>query len=487
MFCNDPHLECDRLPPVWHETILVSGGAYLMGAAIPGIPMVLVGRNSRLAWGITYGFMDQIDYYVEDCRDGKFRRGEQWIPFDTREEVVRVKGGGERRLLVHENLHGVLEGDPTKPGRYLCRAWSAHRGIIARTADSLMSLLKASTVSEGMDAVAGITISLNWVLADRDGSIGYQQSGALPLRKHSGLHPVPGWDPAYDWQGLAEPSELHRVLNPPSGFVVSANDDLNPPGGPLVINMPMGDYRARRIRGELASTGSARVEDMMRLQNDLYSLQAKEMLELLKPYLPDSPEGRALAGWDCRYGPDSLECARFERLYRELIETVFGENGFGRELMSYLFDDTIVIMDFYRQFDRILFAPDSVWFAGRSREALFRQAVARAFERPVRPWGEQRQVTMRNLFFQGKLPRFLGFDHEPMVVVGSRATVLQGAVYKSLGLAMTCAPSYRFVADLASDTVHTALPGGPSGRRFSPWYLTDLERWKKGEYKMLKP
>jgi len=43
------------------------------------------------------------------------------------------------------------------------------------------------------------------------------------------------------------------------------------------------------------------------------------------------------------------------------------------------------------------------------------------------------------------------------------------------------------ITDMGTDEVHTVLPGGPSGRRFSKHYLTDLQRWIDGEYKTLKP
>ncbi|MBI3893709.1 MAG: penicillin acylase family protein [Candidatus Wallbacteria bacterium] len=488
IYCSDPHLECDRLPAVWYEAVLRSGPDYLMGATIPGIPGVLIGRNARVSWGVTYGFMDQIDYFVEDCRHGSFRRDGDWVPFETREEILHVRDGGERRIRIHENLHGVLEGDPTTPGKYLCRAWSGHRGNVARTANCLAALARATGVEEGMEIVRDVTISLNWILADRAGNIGFQQSGVLPRRAPgaSGLYPVPGWDSAYDWQGFHDSSALHRILNPPEGFLASANEDLNPPGGPLAINMPMGAYRARRIREVLSRRERVLVEDMKALQLDLLSLQARDLMPHLAPLLPDTPEGRALAAWDFNYGDDSLQASRFEAIYQELIQAVFGEVAWGRPLVDYLREETVVFTDFYAPFDRVLLSPGSAWYRGRNREALFRRAIAAGLEKTVRPWGRQHQVMMRNIFFQGKLPAYLGFDRGPVTLSGNRATVLQGAIYRSYGLDCTFAPSIRFITDLSTDEAHTALAGGPSGRRTSIWYASDVDRWQRGLYKTLK-
>jgi penicillin amidase len=65
MLANDPHLEINRLPNVWYEIVLKTKDTYAMGATMPGLPAILVGRNPHLAWGATYTFMDGTDSWVE--------------------------------------------------------------------------------------------------------------------------------------------------------------------------------------------------------------------------------------------------------------------------------------------------------------------------------------------------------------------------------------------------------------------------------------
>ena len=65
---SDPHLEINRLPAIWYEVVLEWGDEYLMGASLPGTPMVAVGRTRDLAWGVTYLKGDTSDYFIEDCR-----------------------------------------------------------------------------------------------------------------------------------------------------------------------------------------------------------------------------------------------------------------------------------------------------------------------------------------------------------------------------------------------------------------------------------
>lgn len=95
------------------------------------------------------------------------------------------------------------------------------------------------------------------------------------------------------------------------------------------------------------------------------------------------------------------------------------------------------------------------------------------------------QITFKHILFGGKLPAFLGFDKGPYALPGGRATISQGQIYKSAGRTTSFAASIRLVSDMSSDTLISNMPGGPSDRRFSRWYTSDLENWKGGKYKTL--
>ncbi len=90
---------------------------------------------------------------------------------------------------------------------------------------------------------------------------------------------------------------------------------------------------------------------------------------------------------------------------------------------------------------------------------------------------------MSHILFGDKLPRFLGFDKGPITMIGGRATPHQGQIYRSGGRTTTFCASFRMVADLSEDTLHTNMAGGPSDRRFSKWYVSDMSNWLTGKYK----
>jgi penicillin amidase len=489
ILANDPHLEVNRLPCIWYEIVLEQPGDYAVGATMAGLPAILIGRTPRLSWGVTYAFMDTVDSWIEDCRRGKWRRdGDDWRPFRARTEIIRRKGKSPVERTFYENDHGILDGDPYDDGYHLATRWSgASSG--STTIAAFIGLLEARDVMEGRDLVGRVETGWNWVLADDAGNIGYQMSGRMPRRRKgaSGFVPLPGWEPANDWSGFVDPADLPRCINPAEGFFVTANQDLNAWGRARPINLPMGPYRAQRIRELLSRDDPLGVEDVCRMQYDLVSPQAREFMALLRPLLPDTPQGRILRDWDFTYSADSEGAFLFEESYRALFREIFGTGALGKAVADHLFERTAILADFYHNFDRILLAERSSWLGDRTREEVHRTVLARALDVPVRRWGESRELTLGHLLFHGKVPRIFGFDRGPVVLSGGRATVHQGQIYRQGDRTTSFAPSIHFVTDFGADDARTNVCGGPSDRRFSGRYCSDLEAWQAGRFKTVKP
>jgi penicillin G amidase len=501
--CNDPHLEVNRLPAVWYEMIAHGEDDFQMGVTMPGVPGMIMGRNRSISYGFTYGFMDMIDYFIEDVRDGKFRRhnrqtgSDEFIDFDVRNEVILRKKLDPLHLKVLENHHGILEHNPLETtladGYYLCRAYSGSGG----TCESLEALARigcAQTTEEAQSLLKKVSISANWIIADVDGSIVYQQSGRLPKRVHLGLYPLEGWDPDNDWDGVHDPDALAHINNPPEGFLVTANEDRNQVGKPLSINLCMADYRAQRITRLLQKKRKHNLQDMQMIQRDLYSIQAERFMVILKSEIPDTPVGKILKDWDLRYNKESQGAYIFETIVADIMRHVFGKGMFGLEAWDLIKSETSSIVDFFTIFDRIMLDPDlehsSLWYGLEDRQVLFAGIMKESLEKlegsKIPAWGDVRQIMMKNLFFDGILPQFMGFDYGPIMIEGNRATVVQGSMYEMPGKESAFCPSYRYITDLGTQEIHTVLAGGPSDRRFSKHYKTDIENWLNFKYKVLK-
>lgn len=490
MLCADPHLAF-QLPATWYLAVLSTEERYWIGATLPGLPFVIMGRSRHLSWAATYGTADVCDYFIEEVKDGKYRRGDTWRPFTVREETLHPKKKAPLSLRFYENEHGILEGEPEADGYYLCYAWAAkqQKGTLVESLENMYRFMKARNADEARDYFAGLTFaSFNWIFADLDGNIGYQLGGLVPRRAPgtSGLLPYRGWDASQDWDGMLDPRTYPRAYNPDAGFIITANQDLNHLGQTRPMNLPMSGYRADRIRDLLSRQEALTVETMKQIHYDRYALQAEAFMAIIRPLLPETEPGVLLRDWDLHYEADAVAATLFEHIYQELILLVFGEKGFGRAAMTHLMEETSLFALLHGHFDRVLLSESSAWFGDQARETLYATAIERGLQGEALPHGEARTLYVEHLLFGGKLPRFLGFDYR-LSHIGSRSTIPQAQVFKASSRQSSFAATFRMICDFADDTLHTNIAGGASDRRFSPYYTAGLPGWERGTYDILRP
>ncbi|HEV2971447.1 MAG TPA: penicillin acylase family protein [Pirellulales bacterium] len=502
LLASDPHLEINRLPAIWYEAVLRWDDHYVLGATLPGCPLFAVARTEWLAWGVTYMKGDTSDYFIEDCRPGgatgwQYRRGEQWLDFALREETILHKGGVAESLRIHSNPQGTLDVDPepTGPGLYLSTAWTGNEPGAGRSMATWVKIIGCRDAASAMDLARECAQpTLCWVFADRDGHIGMQGCGWFPKRGegNSGLLPVPAWDERNHWKGRLPASLLPRIYDPPEGFVATANENVNPPGGPEFITLPVPAHRKRRIVERLSQLPKATLTDMQSLQYDVISVQARRLLEIFLPHLNGTAVTSRLANWDCSYHAGSLEATLFARLYRNVLLEIFGAapnrkgGGIGWRRMLYLssragFSTMVITL-----IDRLLDRETSLWWSDRDKGDLIRRAAERLTGEADQPWGEVNAFRFANRFFPPeRVGRVLGFHSRQMPMPGCHATPFQGHLLTTAKRETSFAPSYHFVTDLGTDEAWTNLPGGPSESRFSQFYKNDIIRWQSGVYKRL--
>ncbi len=488
IICGDPHLEVNRMPALWHEVVIKLPDNTIKGFALPGTPLIVIGRNNNIAYSPTYSFMDMIDFRIEECKNGKYKRGKSWVPFDVRQEIIRTKKGKEIKINFYENEHGILEGDPFKEGFYLVRSWSAAQGCGAAEINVTCNIMTTANVRDAMKLYRDLdAASFNFVIADTSGNIGMQMSGRLFNRPKgiSGLIPLPGWEKKYNTRGFVPKNRLPREYNPSSGIIVTANQDVNHLGECNPINLPMASYRADRITQLLKGRKHCDVEYMKDIQYDLYSLQAEKFMEILTPLIPDSENGIILKEWDCRYNEESKGAMLFEEVYISILRVFFGDNGIGRDTVNYLLKETSIFNDYYGNFDNIIFRKKSAWYKNNSRDKLLTMAINEGLNCTAIPYGSTRMIYFKHLFFADKISPIFGFDYGPISLPGNRATITQGQIFNIAGRTTTFSPSCRIIADMASKEMYTNTTGGNSDRRFSRWYNNNMKEWIEGRYKTI--
>ncbi len=342
---NDTHLGL-QLPSVWYQVGLHGGGYDEVGFSFPGMPFIEIGHNQRIAWGITNLCGDVQDLYIEKLDDPKHpRRYEyqgQWRDLVLRHEKITVKGKPALDLVVPETLHGPIVNDAIselKGSPPTALRWPAFGGT--HLVDALAALNRATDYASFHQALAAWeTPSVNFVYADVDGHIAYQSTGRLPIRApgHQGLVPVPGWDGRSEWQGFIPYEQMPRSVDPPSGFIVTANNKVVGDDYPYYIATDMADpYRAQRMTELLAAGHGLTVASLRAIQAETTAIPAAA----LRPYLlavkpANDRERKALdevRRWDLHYEPGSAGASIYEVWYWHLLGDTLGDE-LGPEVLT---------------------------------------------------------------------------------------------------------------------------------------------------------
>ncbi|HEV7519281.1 MAG TPA: penicillin acylase family protein, partial [Thermoanaerobaculia bacterium] len=497
ILANDPHRAL-TLPSLRYVSHLVAPGWNVIGAGEPHLPGVAAGHNQRIAFGFTVVGMDQQDVYVESVApcsaEARARLGlvadlaaeARCYRMDGTERAVlvrtatiAVKGEAPRTVRLEFTAHGPIVAEDAARGRaFALRFVGSEPGTAGYLAQ--LALDRASDWPSFLAATARWKLpSENIVYADVDGNIGWVAAGLMPRRRWSGLLPVPG-DGRFEWQGFLAAAELPQAFNPPAGLIVTANDNILPPGYPHALSYEFAPpFRSRRIREVLARADRLTVADSAALQGDDLSLLARRLVPVLLAAARargegEDPDVQALAAWDFHMRPEGAAPLLFETWLAAVAKRVYSEqlakmpHGIAYAEAPH-YDPEVLI--------RLLTAPDE---KGRDAVVLGALDDARAEVRsrlgPDRArwsWGALHQARFHH-------PLAAAFDLPPVARGGDGNTVnaTGGAGYEQ-----QFGASYREVIDLADwDRSLAVNVPGQSGQPGSPYYADLLPLWAEGRY-----
>lgn len=269
ILANDTHLEYG-IPATWHLVHLKAPGLNVSGAALPGVPCVLSGHNEQIAWGITNLEADFQDLYQEqiDLKTGRYLFAGKPEQAQLDRQFIGVLGAKPVQTDTWVTRHGPVilsEG-----GRTYSLRWTATDGFTFPFFD----INRAHNWQEFRTAVSRFWgPPQNFIYADREGNIGYQATGKVPIRRNFyGDVPLDGSSGQFEWDGYIPFEQLPSVFNPPSGIAVSSNQNPFPSDYPFHTEGDYADkYRLQQIKALLKSRSRLKPEDMVVIQKDVYS------------------------------------------------------------------------------------------------------------------------------------------------------------------------------------------------------------------------
>ena len=297
LLANDPHLGLSA-PAIWYMAHLEAPGLNVIGATLPGIPAVVLGRTDKFAWSFTNTGPDVQDLYIEELdakNPGLYRGPEGPLPFKVRQEMIDIKGELPLRLLVKETRHGPVISESYARAK---RAIDTDRFVLAlrwtaldvenQSVAGLLDMNHAKDLDTFKQALRKNYAPMqNVVMADIDGNIAFQVAGVAPKRTlHHGLYgvaPALGWEKQYDWTGYVPFDQLPSSNNPDTNWLATANQKILAHNDP---NPLTGDWdlptRYDRIVELIKGKSVHDLASMKSMQADTLSLGATPLLELFK-------------------------------------------------------------------------------------------------------------------------------------------------------------------------------------------------------------
>ncbi|MBN2701596.1 MAG: penicillin acylase family protein [Methylothermaceae bacterium] len=274
MVANDMHLPLG-LPNTWYRLSLVleEDGAErrVTGASLPGTPLVVVGSNGRVAWGLTNSYIDLMDLVVIDSipdYPDAYLTPDGPEPFVRHEETIRIRGASDEKIAIRETRWGPVIGRDHR-GRELALHWVAHEHVPMDL--GLLGLERVDNVREGVAVAQRARIpTQNILLADADGAIAWTLAGPIPRRSPGDTRRPRSWRAGLSWDGWLAPSEIPQIVEPDGGRLWSAN--ARAVSGDAYARLGNGGYylgaRAAQIRDDLRARERFAEADMLSIQLD---------------------------------------------------------------------------------------------------------------------------------------------------------------------------------------------------------------------------
>ena len=518
MLANDPHL-ATHIPSTWYLAHLSSPDFEVIGATLPGIPGVILGRNRRVAWGMTNVAADVEDLFREHLdasgRSAEFRGVQE--PLTIVRETIRVKGADPVDVDVRLTRHGPLvsdalnaiEAQSTHAVQAPPLAPLAFRWTALDPADStivaLLRVNKANNWNDFTDALRAFVVpSQNFVFADVDGHIGYYAPGRIPIRASGdGTLPADGWTGDDEWIGWVPFDQLPHQYDPPGHFIVTANNRPEPENYPYVLGFEWyTPYRAQRIVDLLNGRSRLTPDDFAKIQADTVSLHAKELVPLLLQHVhPNTDADRRaveiLRPWDFDAAADSRASAIFQAWFYALGPALV------RDDLGVLVSDAYKLKTTFmaRFIERTIATNDASWCDDKTtidRRETCDEVVTTALHDGVADLTRQMGADMNrwrwDTVHRATFPHE-GFDAvavlRPLVsrsvpTGGDWSTVSIGTVAADQLYEQHLVPGYRQIIDLSpANDSRFADDVGESGHVLSGHYDDFLADWRAVKYRSM--
>lgn len=514
ILANDPHLPIN-LPPKWYQMHISCNTMNVIGYSIPGSPLILVGRNDSISWGVTNSMADILDiflvkkgknddYYIDENGDEvKYEFIRDTIKIKNKETYQYYRKRTKMSALLSETHLWNKKKQKNKFFEHYDISFDWTNRKASDEFLCLYNLNKAQNYKSFKSALNGWNAPvLVFNYADESGKVALLPVGNIPLRNKTSPSIInPYKDKDYRWKGLEPIQKYGEKVIERDGFIYTANNDFYD-DGIFISNNWEPNSRAIRIKQLLSQRNYSSIRDFEIMQMDQYSPYAKQFLNLTLPIINVVKERlnknelkalRKLANWNFILSKDLNEPLIYTYFKRALVEeTIKDELGatiYGHYTFLTNYPDRL-ILELLGKDESELF--DNVKTSIIENKELI---VIRAFRRTIKELTNEFGIDgISNLTYGNvhTLPlehllggnEFLGraVNLKTVHLGGDNTTLFNSESRYSKPNEVFVSSSMRFITDMQDSIIFMIMPGGESGDPMSPNYGDQVQLWLNGGY-----
>lgn len=499
LVADDMHLGL-RSPGTWFKTRMrwkAAGGSHdVAGVTLPGVPLLIVGSNGRVAWGFTNTTSDWADVVRLKLNAAGTHYVAGGVEKPLQQAVERIEVAGEAPVdhVVLESEWGPVLPQKAPPGQAYALRWVAHdrEGMNLR----LMHLETAAGVDDAVQFAAGAGMpAQNLVVADAAGRIAWTVIGAIPRRVGGADLDLPqDWsDGRSRWQGYLPAAEQPRIVDPAGGRLWTANSRMV--GGDAMKLLGNGGWdvgaRGQQIRDALRAQERFDEAALHAIQLDHRALFHQRWRELLLTQVltPDFVAANGLADYRAEIEqsadaarPDAVGYLLLRSFRLQVLKTLFAPLAGLMEAQGLKLSDLKMVPENPGWALIQAARPDTLPASFKTWPELLQRAVLDSRQEllgkygslAAATWGADNPTRMRHPLSQA-VPALSGWlDQASQGMAGDSHMPRVHNQGHGQSERMVVAPGHEERGILV-------IPGGQSGHPLSPFYRGDHTAWLAGD------
>jgi penicillin G amidase len=510
IFANDPHIGYAQ-PSVWYEAHMVTPTREYYGYHLAGCPFPPVLHTEKFAIGLTMFENDDMDFYVEKLVDNSTE--EYWHKnekrrFEISEQTIKVKKGDDVPLKIRKTIHGPVVSDVLQDdtlNQTVSMYWVT-TNFPNKTLEVLHQLVTANRMDDvelGASMIHGP--GLNVMYGDADGNVAWWAAGKLIVRQDEATSKTfyEGWTGENDPDAHYPFEKNPRSINPPWGYVYSANNQPEAVDGIHYSGYYLPDDRASRIVEMLSQKEKYSVDDVKAQLLDTKSMTFERIRGYLMATVKDTEHTDLLLGllkWDATFRPDDWQPVFFQKWLYEILAGAMKD-----ELGATLWMEFIKSHQFKYSIPHLVLNEKSRWWDDVTTDEKETRdiIISRAFDKTYADlkadwgkdhtawrWGKVHSVTHRHAMSAGLGFLARWFSVGPLAAPGG-SEVVNNIGFDYTGekqVNITFGPSTRRVVDFSDvrNNSWSILPTGQSGNQFSPYYQDQAQMYINGEFRKMR-